>query len=100
MERLLGHDVITEVDALMYVVLSKAEKHVPYGKLVRTIECIMLQTSCRSIRGCYNQVKLYIFLITFILATLLARIVLHDLIILMMLCEVFDCVKCLNVKAQ
>jgi hypothetical protein len=25
---------ISEVDAFMYVVLSKAEKHVPYGKLV------------------------------------------------------------------
>jgi len=28
--------VICEVDALMYVVLSKQEKHVPYGELVGT----------------------------------------------------------------
>ena len=34
--------VISEVDAFMYVVLSKAQKHVPYGKLVGTTECITL----------------------------------------------------------
>jgi len=26
-----GNDVVSEVDALIYVVLRKAEKHVPYG---------------------------------------------------------------------
>jgi len=39
---MIGHVVISEVDALMYVVLSKAEKHVPYGELVGITECIML----------------------------------------------------------
>jgi hypothetical protein len=39
---------------------------------------------------CYKQVKMYIFLITFVLATRLAQIVLHDFSILMMLCEVFE----------
>jgi hypothetical protein len=28
---MIGHVVISELDALVYVVLSKAEKHVPYG---------------------------------------------------------------------
>jgi len=28
------------VNALIYVVLSRAEKHVPYGELVGTTECI------------------------------------------------------------
>jgi len=34
--------VISKVDALMYVTLSKAEKHMPYGESVGTIECTML----------------------------------------------------------
>jgi len=34
--------VISEVDALMYVVLSKAEQHVPYGKLFGATEYLML----------------------------------------------------------
>ena len=34
--------VITEVDALMYVVISKAENHVPYGELAGTTECMTL----------------------------------------------------------
>ena len=29
--------VISEVRALMYVVLSRAKKHVPYGELVGTV---------------------------------------------------------------
>jgi hypothetical protein len=37
-----GNDVISEVDTLMYVALCKAEKHVPYGELVDTTECITL----------------------------------------------------------
>jgi hypothetical protein len=53
-----GSVVISEVDALMYVVLSKAEKHVPYGELVDTTECIALYTKCRTNRGRYNRVQL------------------------------------------
>jgi hypothetical protein len=39
---MIGNVVISEVDALMDVVLSKAAKHVPYGELVGTRECITL----------------------------------------------------------
>jgi hypothetical protein len=42
LDRIIGNVVISEVDAHMYVVLSKAEKHVPYGKLVSTTDCITL----------------------------------------------------------
>jgi hypothetical protein len=41
----------------MYVVLSKAERHVPHGKLVGTTECIMLQTRCRANQDCYKRVQ-------------------------------------------
>jgi hypothetical protein len=34
LERMAGNVVIYDVDAVLYVVLSKAEKHVPYGELV------------------------------------------------------------------
>ena len=37
-----GNIIISEVDALMYVVLSKAEKHVPYEELFGTTDSIML----------------------------------------------------------
>jgi len=37
-----GIIVISEKSALKYVVLSKAEKHVPYGELVDTTECVTL----------------------------------------------------------
>ena len=30
--------VISEADAYFYIILSKADKHVPYGKLVGTTE--------------------------------------------------------------
>lgn len=33
---------ISKADALMYAVLIKAEKHVPYVELVGTTECVML----------------------------------------------------------
>jgi hypothetical protein len=33
---------MSEVDAVMYVLLSKTEKHVPYGELVGIISCLML----------------------------------------------------------
>ena len=36
MEMMYGSVIISEVDALMYVVLSKAEKDVPYGEIVGT----------------------------------------------------------------
>ena len=42
-ERLPGNIVISKVDALMYVILSMAEKHVLYGELVGTTECVMLR---------------------------------------------------------
>jgi len=34
--------VISEVDVLVNVVLSKAEKHVRYGQIVGTTECATL----------------------------------------------------------
>jgi len=37
-----GYVVIAEVDALMYVILSKAEKHMPYSELTGTAECITI----------------------------------------------------------
>jgi len=37
-----GIVVISKADALMYAVLSKAEKHVPYVELVGTTECVTL----------------------------------------------------------
>jgi hypothetical protein len=40
-ERMTGKVVISDVD-VMYVVLSKAEKHVPYGELVGDPECMTL----------------------------------------------------------
>ena len=48
MEQRAGNIVTSKVDALMYAVLGKAEKHVPYGELVGTTECIMLQMRCRA----------------------------------------------------
>jgi hypothetical protein len=36
LEPMTGNIVICEVDALMYVVLSKQETHMPYGILVDT----------------------------------------------------------------
>ena len=42
LERIIGNVVISEVDAPMYVVVSEAEKHVSYGELVSTTECITL----------------------------------------------------------
>jgi len=37
-----GNVITSEVDALMCVVLSTVEKHIPYGKLGGTTECIIL----------------------------------------------------------
>ena len=36
MKRMTGNVFISEVGAVMYAVLSKAEKNVPYGELVGT----------------------------------------------------------------
>jgi hypothetical protein len=38
----MEHIIISEVAVLMYVVLNEEEKHVPYGELVGTRECITL----------------------------------------------------------
>jgi hypothetical protein len=42
LEKINGNVVISNVDALGYGVLSRAETHVPYGELVGAIECITL----------------------------------------------------------
>lgn len=42
MELMAGNVVISEVRGVMYVVLSKPEKHVSYGKLVSTTKFITL----------------------------------------------------------
>jgi len=47
------------MDAVIYVVLSEVEKHVPYGELVGTTECITLYPRCRTNRDHYNRVQLY-----------------------------------------
>jgi len=41
-EQFINNVVMSEVGSLMYVGLSKAEKHMPYGELVSTTECITL----------------------------------------------------------
>jgi uncharacterized protein YpmS len=41
-ELMVGNDVIYEVAAFMYVVLSKAEKHMPYEELIGTTEYLTL----------------------------------------------------------
>jgi len=41
LEPLTGNIVTFKVHDPMYVVLSKAEKHVPYGELVGTTKCVM-----------------------------------------------------------
>jgi hypothetical protein len=37
-----GNVFLSEVGGVMFAVLSKAEKHVPYGELVGTAECVTL----------------------------------------------------------
>jgi len=58
LERVIGSVVIFEVDAVMYVALRKAEKHLLYGELVGTTECITLYTRSRTSRGRYDQLQL------------------------------------------
>jgi hypothetical protein len=59
---MIGNLVISEVDALTYVVVSEAENCVPYGELVGTRGCLTLYPRCHTNRGRYNQVQLYVFL--------------------------------------
>ena len=47
-------NVISEVDAVMCVVLSRSEKHVQKGELIGTSESIRLKLRCRTNRGHYN----------------------------------------------
>jgi hypothetical protein len=47
-EPMIGYVVVSEVDTLMYVALSNAEKEVSYGELVGTTERIMLCARCRT----------------------------------------------------
>jgi len=54
-----GNVVISEVDALMYVVLSKVEKHLSYEELFGTTECVTLYPRWRTTRGRFNRVQLY-----------------------------------------
>lgn len=55
-----GNIVTFKVHDLMYVVLSKAEKHVPYVELVGTTECVTLQPRSHTNCGHYNRVQLCI----------------------------------------
>jgi len=41
-----GKVVTSEVDVLLYVVLSRAEKHVPYRQLAGITRCITLYPRC------------------------------------------------------
>jgi hypothetical protein len=41
-EPMIGNDVIYEVATFMYVILSKAEKHVPFEVLTGTMEYLTL----------------------------------------------------------
>jgi len=59
LETMTGIVFISEVDALMYVVLSMAEKHVSYEKLFGTTECVTLYPRWRTTRGRYNRLQLY-----------------------------------------
>ena len=40
LERMIGNAIRSEVGAVMCVILSRAEKHLSYGELVGTTECI------------------------------------------------------------
>jgi hypothetical protein len=53
-----GNVVISEADVRMYDVLNEVEKHVPYGELVGTTECLTFYSRCRTNRRRYNRVKL------------------------------------------
>jgi hypothetical protein len=53
---MINNVIISEVDAHMYVALSKAENHVHYGEQVGTTDCITLYPMCRTNRSRYNRV--------------------------------------------
>jgi hypothetical protein len=53
-----GSVVVSEVDAIIYVVISKDEQHMPYGELVCTTERLTLHMRCCTNRGYYNHVQL------------------------------------------
>jgi hypothetical protein len=57
---MIGNIVISEIDALTYVVLSEAEKYMPYGELVGTPECLTLYLRCCTNLGRYNRIQLYL----------------------------------------
>jgi hypothetical protein len=42
LETMTASVIISMIDVHMYIVLSKAKKHMPYGELVDTSECKML----------------------------------------------------------
>jgi hypothetical protein len=46
LQRMTGNVVASEVDALTYVILSKAEKHISCGELFGNTECVMLHMRC------------------------------------------------------
>ena len=55
-----GSVVISEVVVLVCVVLSMAEKYVSWEESVNTTEYITLQARCRTNRGRYNRIQLYL----------------------------------------
>jgi len=59
LERVVGNVVIFEADAVVYVAIRKAEKHVRYEELVGTTECITLCTRSGTNGGRYDQFQLY-----------------------------------------
>jgi hypothetical protein len=54
LENYTGNVITSEVNALRYVILTKAEEHMPYGELVGTTKSVMIQLGCRTNRGRYN----------------------------------------------
>jgi len=59
--KLIGNVVNSELHTPMYVIITMAEKHMPYGKLVGTTECITLYPRCHTNLGCYNWVHMYMY---------------------------------------
>ena len=58
LELMNGSVVISEINALMYVVISRVEKHVPYEELAGTTERITSQPMCLANRGRYKRIQL------------------------------------------
>jgi hypothetical protein len=57
-ERMTGNVVVSGIAAVMYVVLSEAEKYVLYGESVGTTERITLYPMYRKNRGGYKGLQL------------------------------------------